>query len=100
MAATSKTTAAGLHAPLKPAACIANSVQSGSETTAATESPESPERVNIEFWQQTTAQALSPEPYLPSISLDENGKPPFYQECSDAIRYSGACIYTYIATLD
>ena len=86
--ATTPTTAASLHAPSKPAAAciIENTVQNGSETTA-----ESPEHVDIEFWQ--TTQALNPESYLPSISLDENGKPPFYQECSDAIRYSSAYLF-------
>ena len=89
MAATLSTTAAaGLHAPSKPtaASCI-DTVQSGSETTI-----ESPERVDVQFW-QASQQALSPESYLPLVTLDENGKPPFYRECSDAIRYSSTYIF-------
>jgi hypothetical protein len=81
MAATSTTPAAGLRAPSKPAARI-DVMQSGPDSV------ESPERVDFQIWQ--SSQDTSADPYLPLISLDENGKPPFYKECSNAIRYSSA----------
>ena len=91
MAATPTTTtttaagAAGLHAPLKPAACT------GADTTES-DYPNYVEGVDVQFWQPTAEV---------SVPLDENGKPAFYQECSDAIRYSSECIlYVFIRVVD
>ncbi len=76
MAAT-PTTAAGLHAPSKPAAClVVDTIDSGCSDFV--------EGVDVQFWKPSAGV---------SVPLDENGKPAFYQECSDAIRYSSECLY-------
>jgi hypothetical protein len=70
--------AAGLHASSKPAACaVADTMEGGC-------SDDYVEGVDVQFWQPSAEV---------SLPLDENGKPAFYQECSDAIRYSSECVY-------
>ena len=77
MATTPTTTAtadaAGLHAPLS---AVADTMEGGCS--------EYVEGVDVQFWQPSAEAALP---------LDENGKPAFYQECSEAIRYSSESIY-------
>ena len=76
---TTATDAAGLHAPSKPAACSVDTIDSDRSDYV--------EGVDVQFWQPSAGV---------SVPLDENGKPAFYQECSEAIRYSSECIYIFV----